>query len=1005
MSKIYERIGKICEQLSELSVRAKISVENFEWQPCGYEHGSVIPEKGWKKFRAGDSWGGAADSHAYFRFRANLPKSWKKETTELYVATELSGWDAANPQFLVYVDGKIRQGMDTNHTTLAWKTGVDKEVVLYAYTGYEISKKLSLRAEFRIIDEPTRALLFDLQVPYQTLEFSDPESRSYSQTITALNECINLLDLREPGSESYNRSVAEARRYLKENYYDRYGKENRAEVTCVGHTHIDIAWLWTVRQTREKAQRSFATVLELMRRYPEYKFFSSQPILYQMVKEEAPELYAEIKQRVAEGRWEPEGAMWVEADCNLISGESMVRQILFGKQFFKEEFGVDSHILWLPDVFGYSAAMPQILRLSGVDTFVTSKISWNDTNRMPYDTFLWKGIDGTDVLTYFITTQDKKREPTERYTTYVGMATPRQVAGAYARYGHKDLSDDVMLLYGWGDGGGGPTYEFLENIRRMNAGVNDCPRAKTGTASEFLEGIAKKASSFRRLPMWSGELYLEYHRGTYTSIAKNKRNNRKAEFACRDAELISAIASNETGAEYPKQVLREVWRTMLTNQFHDIIPGSSVREVYEVTDREYAEVFERLSEIEDKRREELLRNISTRGGYFIENTNGAREFDVVCEDGIYSTVRDIPAAGYCVREHYNSGRSLKGDLNSLENDWFRLEFDEKYRISRLYDKRCGREVLQEGRVGNRLVAYEDLPFLYDAWEVSDYYKEKSWEIDDVSSVSVREAGDRVEITVERTFLQSTIRQTIALYRDIARIDFDTKAEWANEHILVKTEFPVNINSSRATYEIQFGSVERPATMNNSWEQAKFEVCAHKYVDFSEYGYGVSLLNDCKYGHDVHNGVMTLTLWKCATYPNEAADKGTHVLTYSLMPHEGDYREAGVIGEAYALNDPIRVTRVGAKNGTLKDNFSFVECDEKSVVVETVKQAEDGDGWIVRCYEACNRRVKANFRLGISYTEVSVCDLMEKDLKKLQAGADGFTYEFKPFEIVTFKVRQ
>lgn len=1004
MSKIYERIGKICDLLGKLSVRQRKEVTQIEWHPCAYEDGTNEPQSGWRKFKKEDRWGGVADGHCWFRFRADLPNEFSKGFTELHIETDLNGWDAGNPQFLIKIDGKIRQGMDTNHTSVEWNAGVDQEAVLYAYTGYSISKKLDLRAEFRKIDLPTRALLFDLQVPYQTLEYSDLESQSYTQTLTALNECINLLDLREPYSEAYNQSVERARRYLKREYYERYGKSARANVTCVGHTHIDIAWLWPIRQTREKALRSFATVLELMRRYPEYKFFSSQPILYEMVKEQSPELYAEIKERVAEGRWEPEGAMWVEADCNLIGGESMVRQILYGKKFFADEFGVDSHILWLPDVFGYSAAMPQILKLSGIDAFVTSKISWNDTNRMPYDTFAWKGIDGSEILTYFITTQDKKRGPAVNYTTYVGKATPSQVSGAYARYSQKDLSDDVMLLYGWGDGGGGPTYEFLENIRRMNDGVNDCPRAQTGTASGFLKELSEKARRFSRLPIWSGELYLEFHRGTYTSIAKNKRNNRKSEFACRDAELFSVIAESMVSEKYPKKVMHDIWETMLTNQFHDIIPGSSIREVYEVTDREYAEIFKKLSGIQERCRKLLSGKIGTKGGYLVENSNGPRAYDVICEDGIYYTVHDIPAAGYCVTSRYDSGRMLKAESGKLENEWFILEFDEKYRIARLYDKRCGREVLQSGKVGNKLVAYEDIPFSYDAWEISDYYKEKSWEIDDVRSATVREAGDRVEIRVERKFLQSTVCQTIALYRDIPRIDFESKADWHNEHILIKAEFPVNINSSRATYEIQFGSVERPATLNNGWEQAKFEVCAHKYVDYSEYGYGVALLNDCKYGHAVHNGVITLTLLKCATHPNETADKGMHVFTYSLMPHEGDYREAGVIGEAYALNDPLRAVRIPEQKGKLPERFSWITCNEPSVIVETVKQAEDGDGWIVRCYESWNRRTRAYFTLGLPFVDVQVCNLMEKNFKELQNCADGFAYDFSPFEIVTFRVR-
>ena len=435
-------------------------------------------------------------------------------------------------------------------------------------------------------------------------------------------------------SKEFSESVKVANEFLKKEFYGKLCHDNDIKTLCIGHTHIDIAWLWTIDQTVEKAQRSFATVIELMKRYPEYKFMSSQAVLYKMVKEECPELYEEIKAMIKAGRWEVEGAMWVEADCNLSSGESLVRQVQYGKNFFRDEFGVESRVLWLPDVFGYAAALPQILKKSDVDWFVTSKIGWNDTNTMPYDTFEWCGIDGTSVNTQYLTAQkeEKGRVP-DRECSYIPMATLPYVDGAWNRYQQKALSSEAILTFGHGDGGGGPTEDMLEMLRRAKHGVPGVSQAYIGTATEFLQHKEKDIKKNPDLlPKWQGELYLEFHRGTYTSIARNKKNNRNCEFLMLDAEALSVMLGKLRGDKFPKEELHGAWETLLTNQFHDIIPGSSIKEVYERSDIEYAGIREITSNIRNNVFEYVASNVDA-DGYVVFNPHSFANSGCVKIDG------------------------------------------------------------------------------------------------------------------------------------------------------------------------------------------------------------------------------------------------------------------------------------------------------------------------------------------------------------------------------------
>ena len=1002
-----ERIKQmlILLQKSRVSGRRRLSVWRF--CECGYKTDNTIPDRNGAAFRdfgEDEQWGKEPDSHAWFCRRVEIPQGWRGGDVRFSLRTgKEGGWDARNPQFIAYINGVLTQGMDVNHTELFLTSQDDFDLDLYAYAGLEGTLS-EFHAELQLIDPDCDKLYYDLRVPMEILEFSDPISKTYADVLHLLNEAVNRMDCRLPGSGDFLTGVRAADAFLQAELYGKYCSDQPETVVCIGHTHIDVAWLWTLAQTREKAQRSFATVLNLMKKYPEYKFMSSQAQLYEYVKQESPETYRDIQKMVAAGRWEVEGAMWVEADCNLPSGESLVRQILFGKRFFQREFGVDCRVLWLPDVFGYSAALPQILKKSGVDRFVTSKISWNETNRMPYDMFRWRGIDGTEIFSWFLTAQRKRRgEPTRTATTYVSCNDPDMIAGTWDRFQQKEFSNEVLNTFGFGDGGGGPTAEMLELRRRMENGFGECPNARIGTAGEFLNRAAK-AENDPRLPEWSGELYLEMHRGTYTSIARNKRNNRKSEFACQNAELLSSLGSVLLNMPYPQQSLNETWKKILLFQFHDIIPGSSIKEVYDECDRDYPKLLQTVGDISDSVRNAVAENVASDGGILVFNPHSFPNSGIVRVNGEARFAENIPPKGYAVVTPKAPESSVILGNRTMENKFLRVEFDEHFNMTSVYDKHAQREVIDRAKgAGNQLEVYEDFPRDYDAWEITDYYREKRYLLDDVQSVQPVRDGARAGFIIRRHFLQSEVEQHIWLYEDLDRIDFETVIDWKQEHLLVKTAFPVTINSDRATYEIQFGSLERPTYSNTSWDAAKFEVCAHKYCDFSEYGYGVALLNDCKYGPDIHGGGMRLTLLKSATYPNPDADRCRHIFTYSLMPHSGDFREAGVVQAAYDLNEPMTAVLVQKHNGTLPVRWSLVSVAGPDVVLETVKKAEDSDGLVFRMYGAYNRRTQVTVSLGFTPKKIVLCDMMERPLSEIPSDGNSFALPVKPFEIITVRV--
>ena len=1018
----------------------------------------------WDAVKVGHSWHGA-ESAAWLRGVFTVPAPWAGERVGLHLAIE-----GCEP--LLYLEGVPVQALDFHHAdVLLHDPATGGETHPFAIECYSQTLGSDARlvdADLVRVDRDAYTLFYDFTIALEALDVLDENTREYQGLLLALDAAMNALDYTAQdntetiprGRNSYvrpNRSSAlyaslpAARDALHREFFDRFPADATREpaMTLAGHAHIDVAYLWSLANTRKKCGRTFATALRLMDEFPDYHFTQSQPQLYAYTKEDYPHLYEQIKARVAEGRWELTGGMWVEADCNVTSGESLIRQILYGNRFFKQEFGKTTRVLWLPDVFGYSAALPQIIKGCGMEYFVTTKISWSQFNRMPCDTFHWRGIDGTEVLTHFVTTSKPEDSP----YTYNGVVTAKEMRGSWQRYQQKDVNDELLNLFGWGNGGGGPDRRMLESGKRYQS-LAGFPRATFGPAEPFFDRLGERVAGNRLLPTWVGELYLEFHRGTYTSQAKNKKANRQSEILYRNAELFGVLASLMTGQAYPQKSLSQGWEKILLNQFHDIIPGSSIAPVYEDSEKDYARIKQIgtvaldaaldaiASQVKTKARAVVVFNPTdtlrpsdvarvTIPGTVGENIefaddNGAPLTAQKIGEGEYLTL--VPEVGPLGYQTLTVGRaggppevsSVHVSERVLENDFVRVTFDDDGEITSLIHKIyedaddgdesaiTEREVIAPGTTGNALVLFEDKPLRYDAWDIDIFYQSKPYplrEIGTVDSMTVIEQGPvRAGIEIVRSFLQSRITQRVYLYAHSPRVEFETEVDWQERQMLLKTAFPVAVNASRATYEIQFGSVERPTHGNTSWDWARFEVCGHKWADLSEGDYGVSLLNDCKYGYDIRDNVMRLTLLKGAVAPDPGADIGHHSFTYALLPHTGDWR-AETVDEAHALNYPLLTRFIPANpKGNLPQSYAFATVNDQGLIIDTIKKAEGTDAIVIRLYEAFNTRGTATLTFGFPLAQAYTVNLVEQDPQPIDYEGASITFDYRPFEIKTFLLK-
>ena len=817
------------------------------------------------------------------------------------------------------------------------------------------------------------------------------------RSLRIIRTLINSINIYEENAQN-----VEAARQVLQGEIKKPATTSDLSSSAIGHAHLDTGWLWPVKESVRKCGRTFANQIALLKKYPQYVFGASQPQHYWFVKKHYPQLYKQVKKMVKEGRWEVQGAMWVEADTNLPGAESLIRQILIGKNFFMDEFGVDVKNLWLPDVFGYSASLPQILRKSGVDYFLTQKLSWNKYNKFPHQTFIWQGIDGSSVITHF---------PPEDYNSPL---TSEYMINARDNFAERDFIDEFICLFGVGDGGGGPKAENIEYGLRMN-NIEGAPKIRFGRAQEFFETLK---SYEKQLAVWQGELYLEFHRGTYTTQALVKKMNRKIE---QHLSAVEALWSHLPLDKYPHEELDEIWKVLLINQFHDIIPGSSINAVYKTTHLEHREVFEKLLALADKaapllfnKNEHslvLFNSLSYRYRGLIElpehwqgieNSRGEKLPIQISGNKRFVFAEIAPFSFLTLKE--SAAVLSKVETRQaliLENELIRYVFEKDGTISEIYDKENGRDVLLSGEKGNRLTLYIDQPNNWDAWDVDVFYEEQKLAYAKViNSPQVQHGQLFQSLQLKMTIANSEISQEIILQKHSKRLDFKTTVQWRERHRMLRVSFAVDINSEQAAFDIQYGYIMRNTHRNTSWDAAKFEVVGHKYADLSDAGYGVALLNDCKYGYKVHNKTLDLNLLRSPDYPDTEADLGEHQFTYTLLPHSGSLTQSDVMSEAAQLNRPPLLF-----NGyTAKNAAPLVQIKSSSITMEALKKAEKEECLILRIVETNGARSQGK----LIFRDKNVClretNLMEwENDAEIKAENGEIDIQLKPFEIRTYKI--
>jgi alpha-mannosidase len=1024
-----ERLQKTCNELSKIIYQDKFQINKLLYKTGDYLTYQDA-NKDLSNFSQYSDGVLIDNSNRYwFQKKIELTKDFLGNTIVFEIETgKENGWDAINPQFLVYINGESQQGFDTNHRKLfieVDKVGLEFEISIHAYTGTQ-NDDVGIKCYISKVELNIQKIFFDLSVLQETLIVLNSDSSEYNMILNTCNKAIDTLDFRDLNNV-IETSIVASEIIESEIFSKSFGKSSI--VSLVGHTHIDVAWLWTLKQTREKAVRSFSTVVKLMEQYDHYKFMSSQPQLYQFVKEDNPILYSKIQKLVQEGRWEVEGGMWLESDCNIPSGESLIRQLQKGKQFFKQEFNVDSKILWLPDVFGYSAALPQILKSIGIDYFLTTKISWNEYNKMPYDTFYWKGLGGTEILTYFVTTNDyEKVVKNDHRTIYEGTINPSQVKGTYARYQQKLINNNTMMIYGHGDGGGGPTFEMLEYSKRLFRGIPGLPMVRESNSLDYFKELECKLSKEVKTPKWSGELYLEYHRGTYTTSSRSKKYNRKSEQLVHDLEFLSVLYSMINKHTVNYSLIEKSWDIILLNQFHDIIPGTSISEVYDESFKQYEEVMDEMSsEIRTMLSVGMDTAIIVNELNIINTTSFSRDdFITFKYNPLYKSI-EYKDSYYPIQETYNgkgiayiksivplgitkchfseleiSTKSYAQTIHKIENYFFNISFNSLGYIDSLYDKEMQREIIEQDGIANQFVAYEDMPHNWDAWDINRYYDQKSYPVDTLVSSSIIEDGPvRTIVRQKRQYNNSVINQDVIVYSQSRRIDFVTSIDWNEKHTLLRVLFPITISNQYATYEIQYGNVQRTTHENTTWDQAMFEVPAQKWVDLSEGNYGVSLLNDCKYGHSIKGSTIGLSLLKSSQWPCQNIDEGTHQFTYSLYPHLFNYRKGGTIKEAYKLNYPLYITSIDQNIN--KSLHSLLNVSDENIVIEVVKQNKEEDYVTIRMYESQNNFTKTVITSCFDMLSAKEVNLEGKVLNELNPKGNSLNITFTPFDIKTIRI--
>ncbi|MCS6835286.1 MAG: glycosyl hydrolase-related protein [Anaerolineae bacterium] len=1014
---------RILQRLDAVLARAVLQREALpDWQIKAAYHrdtGHYEPlDPHWRTITVGESWGGK-DVTAFFRRRVEIPPRMAGLPVYLYIYV---GGDS-----LLSLNGVPYHGLDPfrNRVLLTPSAAagecmdIEIEASVHWYTGDQHINTFS-QAELVCVDAEVEAAYWDLLAAFKVLFVDEPHTSLKTFLETALWDALRSLPIHDTDFQHFRDQLLAARQEFRRKVYDSQHFKTSGLLHLVGHSHLDIVYQWPHREYIRKVGRTHATMLRLMEQYPEFCFAQSSAKIYADMKEHFPDLYEQVKARIAEGRWQPVGAFWLEPDCNLISGESFVRHILHGQRFWREEFGFQSRVCWQPDVFGMSWALPQILRRSGIEVVLSNKFFvWNDTNPWRKNVFWWEGPDGSKVLAVV---------PPGHF---IGMVDPDHMSKFWGAFSDKETIGEMIYTYGWGDGGGGVDPEMLECAKRYAdfPGVTPSRFAQPEDALLRLRERATRA----HLPTWRDEMYLEAHRGTYTSKGRLKQLNRQSEALYRQAEMLATLAWMN-GAAYPEAALDWGWKQLLFTQFHDALPGTHIRPVYDELLETYAAL---TSAAQDVQTAAITALIATPGddnllvfnslwddlegvvalpaealrGQSLLDDDGSPmpQQPITALDGTTSVLVDLqkPIRGVGWRVFRLGATTLKAapptliaQANILENDCLRAEFASDGSLLSLWDKVAQREVLAAGERGNVFQLFEDRPGRFDAWDIIPAYAEMELPLQGETWLEVDEEGPlRASLRLRRRFHDSLLTQRISLVPRKRALCFETCVDWHERQRLLKVGFSLAVNARMASYEIAYGDIERPTHRNTPFDAARFEVPAHRWMDMSEDGYGVALLNDCKYGHEAHGHTMRLTLLKGSIAPDPTADIGIHHFTYALLPHDGGWREGGVAEAARQLNTPPLVRRCGLAAGAR----TFITCEAPNVSLEAVKRSEDGTALVVRLVERYNRRTQATLTFDRTLAAAYACDLMENREKPLTVDGSTLRLELQPREIVTIAI--
>jgi alpha-mannosidase len=989
------------------SVPLRVEIWDVPGEPVPVAEGLAAP---YRPARTGDRWG-PAWSTSWFRVSGTVPAAWAglpvEAVLDLGFATHSAGFSAEG---LVYrADGTAVKALNPRNTWLpVTESAVGGEeftvcieaaanpVVMHTAPGELTFGPTAVggrapwlgdpaadpgeplyrlrRLDLAVVDRPVYELVQDLDVLGQLMHELSPESPRRWQILRAVERALDTVDLQDIGA-----GAAAARAELAP-ALAAPAHASAHRVSAVGHAHIDTAWLWPLRETVRKVARTVSNVTQLMDEHPEFKFVMSQAQQLAWLKQHRPEVYARAQEKAKTGQFLPTGSLWVEPDTNISGGEALARQFVHGKRFYLEEFGVETEEMWLPDTFGYNAALPQLMKLAGVRWFLTQKISWNTTNKFPHHTFWWEGIDGTRIFSHF--------PPVDSYN---GELSGAEVAHTVRNFQDKAAVNSSLIPFGYGDGGGGPTREMLARATRM-ADLEGSARIGIEGPADFFERAHAEYEAAGGAPVWSGELYLEFHRGTLTSQLATKQGNRRSEHLLREAELWAATATVRHGQPYPYQALDRLWKTVLLHQFHDILPGTSIAWVHREAEETYAAVARELEHLIDTAQRTLA---------------GEGEGTVVFNAAPHARA-GIPAFGAALRDIRPDSPVppvAGADGFVLDNGLVRVTVDADGLITSAYDIDAGREALAPGARGNLLQLHQDFPNQWDAWDIDAFYRNHVRDLTDAESVTAVEGGG---VRVVRAFGASRIEQTLTLPAGSRRLLVDTVVQWHEREKLLKVAFPLDVRAAHSTAEIPFGHVERPTHTNTSWDAAKFEICAHRFLHVGERDWGAALVNDSTYGHDVTRDIrpdggttttVRLSLLRASRFPDPDADQGTHRLRYALVIG-ADVLDA--VREGYRLNLPERTSAGGTPVAPL------VSVDHEGVVVEAVKLADDRSGdVIVRLYEARGTRARTTLVPGFPLASAETTDLLERllhDPASHEITDRGVRLALRPFQILTLRLR-